>query len=834
MNLNQLGALALLISASTVAFSILTALLGMNLRQFRALVRFLPIELFESFTGKRGRNRLSARLTRFVISGWYPFRTKLLALLSFRSSGSALALSRQALYVNASIVGLAMLSLIVLMIQGDLSNRYVVTHSSSDLSIFFRITGAWAGSSGSLLFWYFLLTVFSAAAVYQSRTLQNRMPFLFLALALLQFVFVLLGLFFRDGQPFRVFPEPMRAGQGLNPLLQHWGMIIHPPILYIGYVSSAIPFAIAMAVLISGNYKNTFYPMLRRWTIFSWFFLGTGILLGSKWAYEELGWGGYWAWDPVENASLMPFLLMTAFLHTVIVTERRGMLKFWTMLLILLAYHFSMLGTWITRSGVLQGPHSFSESSIGMPLIIYIGSSFYFYLRYIILQRRRLRPDHQLDTVTSKEGSMLLNNFLMLLSVFVILVGVFSPLLAIDCTFDGVISCHKAEWKVTAYNRIMVPVGVITLFLMGASPLLAWKKSADQVYAKNLRIPLILGGIALVVTAAVYGKFFRPAGEESSWGPILVAEVFSILTAGIAVFTVSGIIQEYFRGIRSRTERFGENVVIAFIRLVGRNKRRYGGYLVHLAIVFLFIGYAGGSFKKTAKLDFHFYRMPYEKGDAVHYYSGDKGYIDGYEVEATDLFFVPAFKPNADRTNPLHLVVSYQGHFHVREKGEPAAPIIRPESMSAFDFANRPAAINEKAIKFFTGFIPGGRMKTERLFHPQIYPVTGEVMRAEDMRAQRIPTSEPDIRSSFDEDIYIQLGSIMDAQRKTNPDFAHLYEFYFFEFQKNPAAHDQLFPTSIVATLEVWVNPLVKFVWLGSVLFFLSGLILVLPFGERE
>lgn len=811
------------------------SLLGMSIRQIRSLIRFLPFELADDFRKLRGRRRLSHRMSHAVVSVWMVVRRRLIALLGFRSASVALDLARSALYVNAAAASFAMFTLMVLMVQGDLTNHYVVTHSSADLHIFYLITGAWAGSSGSLLFWYFILTSLSAVAVYQSRILRNRMPFLFLVLAGLQFIFVFMGLYFSDAQPFRVFPQPMKAGQGLNPLLQHWGMIIHPPILYVGYVSSAIPFAIAMSVLVSRNTRNAFYPLLRRWTIFSWFFLGTGILLGSKWAYEELGWGGYWAWDPVENASLMPFLLMTAFLHTAIVSEQRGLLKFWTMLLILLAYHFSMLGTWITRSGVLQGPHSFSESSIGKPLIIYIGVSFYFYLRYIIMERKRLRPDEELQTITSKEGSMLLNNFLMLLSVFVILIGVFSPLIPLDCRFDDGFSCSKAEWKLTAYNRIMIPVGVLTLFLMGASPLFAWKKSADQVYVKNLRIPLILGVVVTIAFALLYGKMFKPSGEDSAWGSSLVAEVFSILTVGIAVFTIAGIVQEYSRGIRSRRVRLGENSVQAFLHLIGRNKRRYGGYLVHLSVVFLFLGYAGGSFKKTVKMDFMYYRMPQYPGSSeVHYYSGDKSYVDNYEVEAGDLFFAPYFLANADQNNPLHFVVTHEAHYQLREKGDRAVLVERPEGMTPHAFANRAPATNERIMKLLTGFIPGGHMKTERHFHPQIYPVTGEIQRSEDGRANRIPTSKPDMRSSFAEDIYIQLGSIQDARRKTNPDFAHIYEFYYFEFQKSPEAYQQLFPPVIVATLEVWVNPLVKLIWLGSVMFFLSGLILVLPYGERK
>ncbi|MBI3396568.1 MAG: cytochrome c biogenesis protein CcsA, partial [Spirochaetia bacterium] len=443
----------------------------------RNLVRFLTLNLIDNKQGRTGRAALEHKAARGVLGVIRPVQRWIIHTFGLGSQATALDLARHALYANAGFVVIALAILAAQMTVTDLTSRYVVHSTSVDLPLFFRITGTWAGSSGSLLFWYTLLTVFSAIVVYQTRArLFNRLPILFFSLAMLQLVFVLLTLFFKDAQPFRSYPAPMVSGRGLNPLLLHWAMIIHPPMLYIGYVSFAIPFALMISSVVSGNMKEDYMPLLRRWTIFSWFFLGTGILLGSKWAYEELGWGGYWAWDPVENASLMPFLLATAFLHSLIVQERRGMLRFWNVFLITLAYHFCLLGTWITRSGILQGPHTFAESSIGIPLIVFIGLSFTFYLRYLYFRRKALRPKERLEAVTSKEGSMLLNNFLMTLATMVVLFGVFSPLLPIDCSFDGGFACHKAEWKLNTFNKIMVPIGILTLFLMGASPLLSWRK----------------------------------------------------------------------------------------------------------------------------------------------------------------------------------------------------------------------------------------------------------------------------------------------------------------------------------------------------------------------
>jgi cytochrome c-type biogenesis protein CcmF len=536
----------------------------------------------------------------------------------------------------------------------------------------------------------------------------------------------------------------------------------------------------------------------------------------------------------------MPWLLATAFLHSLIVQERRGMLRFWNVILITAAYHMCLLGTWITRSGILQGPHTFAESTIGKPLIVYIGLSFLFYIRYVWFQRDRLRPARQIEYVTSKEGSMLLNNFLMALAMIVVLVGVFSPLLPLDCRLDaGGFACDKIEWKQSAYNKIMVPIGLLTLFLMGASPLLSWRKSAWAVWRKTLRIPILAGVLGALLFALTYGFLFtRAAGaDHSSWGPGLIAEIFSILTVGIGAFVIVGLAQEYVQGVRSRMLRFGENVVLAFVRLILRNKRRYGGYLMHLSIVFLFIGYSGGTFKKTDKFEFHYYKMqwPGQYGDdVVRYSSPDKAYLENYEIEAGDLYLRPVFKQNADRSNPVHFTISQEAHFHVQHGTSSRNKVARPEGVTPYAFANRPQQPFARLLKTVTGYVLDGRMTTERHFHPQIDPTSGSVARSRDSRARHTPTSEPDIRSTWNEDIYIQLGAIQSADRGPNPDLNHAYEFYYYQTDRGPEAYAALFPPAIVATLEVWVNPLVKFVWLGSLLFFLCGLLLLVPFGERD
>ena len=837
--MNELGAILLVLSGATVVFSIITAILGMSLRTERNLARSLTLEIIDNrMGGRRGPSSLAGAFARKILEVWRPAKSLILRFTGLRTQAMALSLSRQAFYVNFLIVTVAFLTLMYLMVSTNLQNKYVVTNSSPDLPIFFRMTGTWAGSSGSLLFWYFLLTLFTATVVYQVKErLFNRQPALFLILGVLNMLFILLCLFFKDAQPFLAYDSPMGAGRGLNPLLLHWAMVIHPPILYIGYVGFAIPFAIALSAVISGNMHEDWLKLIRRWAIFAWFFLGVGILLGSKWAYEELGWGGYWAWDPVENASLMPFLLATAFLHTLIVHERRGMLRFWNIVLITLTYHMCLLGTWITRSGILQGPHTFSQSSIGTPFIIYIFLSLFFFMRYLYFMRHKLRPRNTLKAVTSKEGSMLFNNFMMSLATIIILVGVFSPLLPLDCVFSPEFSCRKVEWKQSTYNKVMVPLGILTLFLMGASPLLTWRKNAGQVYARNLRLPFIVGIIACVAFALGYGALFTraPGADVSAWGGGFIAEVFAILTVGVAAFVVTGLGLEYVRGVRSRRERFGENPLIALVRLILRNKRRYAGYLNHLAVVFLFLGYAGGAFKKTQKFDFHYFKAPQQTGSpAINYVSVDKAYLEDYEIQARYLFLSPEFKPGAAKNNPIYFTVSQESHYNIQKGFFQRKPYVTPETQSMYVHANRPPSRLDKLSKFLFGIFEDGRMKTERQFHPQINQYSGEVLRDGNSVARRIPTSKPDIRSTWSEDIYVQLGSISDPVTGKTPALSHLYEFFYYQTEQSPEAYRRLFPNTLVATLEVWINPMVKFIWLGSILFFLSGLVILLPFGERD
>lgn len=700
----------------------------------------------------------------------------------FQKDSKAIELGRISLMANFFLIGLAFLILLTELLRTDLSNYYVVMHSSEHISLFYQMTAIWGGSSGSLLFWNLLLNLFTFIVLWQTRKMVNdRIPVMNAILAVLSMFFSFLAVFFADAQPFREFQPAAQAGRGLNPLLQHWAMIIHPPILYVGYVSIAIPFAIAMSALLTRQISQEWMKFIRRWSIFSWFFLGTGILLGSKWAYEELGWGGYWAWDPVENASLMPWLLSSAFIHSIIIQERRGMLKFWNMVLIILAFHFSLLGTWITRSGVLEGPHSFSKSTIGTPFIILIIGSFVFFMGAVLFYRKDLQPDRNLEAITSKEGSFLLNNFLLVMGCLAILLGVFSPLL------------YSTEFKAPWFNSWGIPAGILLLLLMGASPLLAWRKGADAVFFSTLLKPFIVGILGALVYVFIYSQIF--SRDAYSYGDVL-GEIYSVITVGLGVFVIAGIFQEYYRGIRARREADpSENVFLAAWLLLTKNKRRYGGYLVHLSLVFIFIGYAGNAFKQNTSIRFLYELLP-PKDNEIVYASQDKGILGNYQIEASTLKIKP---------------LPFQG--------------------DKTDFQIQNTIVSQEAsFKISIGTKFESELVTERRFYPQISHLSGGF-------ETHIPTSEPAILSRTKEDFYVQLGAIEKVDLSSeNPDLPLMYMDYLFAAQdmEQRLAFFSRFPQQIVANLEIWVNPLVRFVWLGSLMYFLSGLFILLPIGEKK
>lgn len=469
-----------------------------------------------------------------------------------------------------------------LFVSSDFSINYVANHSNRDLPMYFKISSIWGGQEGSLLFWGWLLTIYSALVIIQNwRKHSSMMPYVTAVLMTTSLFFTAMHLFVvnpfnqlvilqPDAPPLPFVP---RDGSGLNPLLQDALMVIHPPMLYLGFVGFAVPFAFAMAAMITRQLGDTWIRTTRRWTMIAWFFLGTGILLGGNWAYHELGWGGFWGWDPVENASLMPWLIATAFLHSVMVQEKKGMLKVWNMVLIIMTYIMCLFGTFLTRSGVVSSVHAFAQSSIGgyFAAFIVIGLSGALYLLFDRLPY--LKSENQMEAIVSRESSFMFNNLILLASCFAVFWGTMFPVIS------EAVTGQKITVSAPFFNKVNVPIAIFLMFLTGVGPLLAWRKASTNSLKRNFLWP---AAIALAAGVALY---FRGVDHFYAW-MALVMSVFVGIT----------ILREFYKGAKARSTGTGENFVEAVMNLTLRNTRRYGGYIVHFGFVLLFVGWAGQAF----------------------------------------------------------------------------------------------------------------------------------------------------------------------------------------------------------------------------------------------
>jgi cytochrome c-type biogenesis protein CcmF len=468
----------------------------------------------------------------------------------------------------------ASLSLWKGLIAHDFNIEYVAAYTSRNLPPYYIVSAFWAGQKGSLLFWAVVLSIFaSAAQLLASRRHADLMPYVAGVTSTVVSFFVSVMLF--AANPFERLGFTPADGRGLNPQLQNVGMVIHPPMLYLGYISITIPFAFAVAALLSRRLDTGWIQAIRKWTLVSWLFLSIGITLGMWWAYVELGWGGYWAWDPVENASLLPWLTMTAFLHSVMIQEKRGMLKRWNLGLIVGTFLLSIFGTFITRSGVIASVHSFTQSNVGyffLGFLIVAGV-----LGFTLLYTRwpLLEADARLESVVSRESAFLFNNLLLVGIAFSVLWGTLFPILS------ELVRGTKITVGAPFFNRVNVPLGLLLLGLTGVGPLVAWRKASTANLRRQFTMPVLAGVVTLAVLLA--------AG---------VRDFYAMMAIALAGFVAGTITQEFYRGVRARRRMHGESLPLALGRLIGRNRRRYGGYLVHAGVLIYFVAFAGMAFKE--------------------------------------------------------------------------------------------------------------------------------------------------------------------------------------------------------------------------------------------
>ncbi len=522
--------------------------------------------------------------------------TFLLALFSvgaavvgyFDKSDRWVEAARRAMLLIFPLITLAVLALAYLLATGHYELQYVYSVTSNDMPFYLKITALWGGQAGSLVLWSWLMSAFASAVTLRKWERDRELlPWVIVVTSVTLAFFLSLTILFENPfarwwqttggdfvahmfAPAGAIPVTPTDGQGLNPLLRHPGMIIHPPMLYLGFVAFVIPYAFAIAALITGRSDDRWIRLTRRWTLVAWLFLSLGLVLGMRWAYDVLGWGGYWAWDPVETASLMPWLAGTAFLHSVMIQEKRGMFKQWNMLLIILTYALVIFGTFLTRSGVFSSVHAFAQSAIGPMFFAFIGITFITSVALLIYRWKDLRAEVEMTSLFSREALFLLNNLLFMGVLIVCFWGVIFPLIS------ELVTGQKVTVGPPFYLRANGPLFGALMALMGIAPLSAWGRSTFKTLGRALWKPFIPSAIVPVVLAILGVR---------NW--------IALVGFTLVAFVIFVTLFEFWRGARSRQKKQNENFLVALWQLAGRNRRRYGGYLIHLSMVVMAIGILG-------------------------------------------------------------------------------------------------------------------------------------------------------------------------------------------------------------------------------------------------
>ncbi|MBB6143853.1 cytochrome c-type biogenesis protein CcmF [Silvibacterium bohemicum] len=496
--------------------------------------------------------------------------------------------ARRAGIASFFIVSGAAFALVWAAFANDFSVAYILHHSNRALPGAYKFAALWSGQEGSLLLWAWLLAAYEFVLRVRHKVDVRLTAYASMILSGIQVFFLLLLNF--AAPPFALVAGAIpQDGFGLNPLLQYPEMVIHPPMLYLGYVGFSVPFAFALGALMMRYPGEKWIHITRRWTMVTWLFLTCGIFLGMHWAYAVLGWGGYWGWDPVENASLMPWLTGTAFLHSVMMQEKRGMMKHWNIWLIFSTFMLSILGTLLTRSGLVSSVHAFAQSSIGTWFWAFLVLVFAVCLFTYILQRDHLKSEHKLESLVSRESSFLFNNLVLLTACFTILWGTLFPVLS------EFVQGNKVTVGAPFYNRVAIPIGLFLLFLTGIGPLLAWRSSSFRSIRKNFIVPMAAAGLTALVLV-ILGE--RPWQDQGAF--------YALVTWVLAAFVATAVGSEFLRGAGVIRRHTGQNLLASMVQLTRRNTRRYGGYLVHFGVVVIFIGFAGSAFNQSKEQEMNF------------------------------------------------------------------------------------------------------------------------------------------------------------------------------------------------------------------------------------
>ena len=484
---------------------------------------------------------------------------------------------------NASIISFFLIAvasgvLIHALVVSDFSIFYVWRNSSVDMPMFFKVTAFWGGLEGSLLFWILVQSFFAMVVAFRYQY-SNREIIPYVIATLNGILCFLLVLLLGWSNPLDLQATIPAEGRGLNPLLQHIAMVVHPPSLYLGFIGFSVPFAFAIAGMIRGKLDNEWVLTTRRWTLVSWYFLSMGLILGGQWAYEELGWGGFWAWDPVENAAFMPWLTGTAFLHSMMIQEKRNMLKIWNVVLIIITYGLTIIGTFLTRSGVVNSVHSFTQSEIGPAFLVFLAVVLVVGFALLFRRIQMLESEHKMEAVLCRENAFLAQNVIFVGMAFTVLLGTTFPLLA------EAIRGTKLSIQAPFFNTIMAPMGYVLFFLMGIGTVIAWRKSSKESLRRNFQNPMITATVGTIILAV-----FIPFHLEA----------FTIFW--IAIFVTVTILIEVGKAAHVKGKHLQAGPLVGLIHVFQRNQRRYGGLVIHLGVVLMFLGFAGTFFSEERDL----------------------------------------------------------------------------------------------------------------------------------------------------------------------------------------------------------------------------------------
>jgi cytochrome c-type biogenesis protein CcmF len=668
------------------------------------------------------------------------------------------ASGRRAVYALAGTAAVAFVILEAAFMRSDFTFALVTSHSSTTTPAFYRATAVWSSQEGSLLLWLLLLSLWSSLILFITRRrLREIAPYATAVLLGLGAFFACMLVFLES--PFdRTIGAVPAEGVGLNPLLRHPSMMIHPPMLYSGYTLFAVPFAFAVGALVARRLNADWIRSTRPFTLAAWFFLGVGIVLGARWSYSELGWGGYWAWDPVENASLMPWLTGTAFLHSVMIQEKRGMLKTWNVSLVLATGILAIQGTFLVRSGILESIHAFGASTLGVPFLLLIMTMIAGSIALVASRSAELRSEHRFDSLLSREVVFLLNNLVLVLLCLVIWWGTFFPLIS------EALTGRQRSFAAPAFEFFSVPLTMVLVLLSGIGPLIAWRRATAANLRRNFSVPIGLGALSLAL-ALVLGS-----GSE------IDATVMFVL----AGFVLGAVGQELVRGVRARRVMAREPVPVALVSLIRRNRRRYGGYLVHAGMAVLFIGIAASS--------------SFADERDVELTPGQTTRVGGYDME-----------------------------------------YVRPTSELVAASNGRLERIDFGAVLRVTRDGRTTTLTTERSYFPSAGPMLGPVSRFFEGEA----TSEVGLQAGLRRDVWV---SVAPDTRRLEPRVKEGDDVFTAAEGELAAGERDAFLAEALrglvrsytddpppATFRLLVSPMVTWIWIGALVVFLGGLIALWP-----